>query len=120
MAFKKIFYLLASLSNEKTCFENFSWSNINKIEKYSIGIEAFAKDLPSQDESTKLKGDIYYKNFNWFKTWVNNHFKEKFYLIWVYIPPYYYLVFIFKIKFNRIYEINMRYLKSDQFPYYLI
>ena len=25
-----------------------------------------------------------------------------------------------KIKFNRIYEINMRYLKSDQFPYYLI
>ena len=81
---------------KKTCFENFSWSNINKIEKYSIGIEAFAKDLPSQDESTKLKGDIYYKNFNWFKTWVKNHFKEKILFKWYIYRHIIILFFIFK------------------------
>ena len=119
----KNFFISACLvyPMKKTCFENFSWSNINKIEKYSIGIEAFAKDLPSQDESTKLKGDIYYKNFNWFKTWVNNHFKEKIlFNMGIYTAILLSCFLFLKIKFNRIYEINMRYLKSDQFPYYLI
>lgn len=62
---------------KNTCLENLSWSNPSKVVSYSIGIEAYAKGLPDQKEDNYLPGEVYYKNFNWFKTWIHGHFKKK-------------------------------------------
>ena len=104
-----------------SCFENFSWSNPNKIEQYSVGIEAYAKGLPDQNEKDYLKGEIFYKNFNWVNTWLKNHFKEKvFKNMGIYVVILLLCFFFLNIKFNKIYETNIKYNKSNIRPYFCI
>ena len=74
--------------------------------------------LPDQDDDKRLKGEIYYKNFNWLDTWTTNHFKEKiFYNMGIYIVILLSCFFILKIKFNKIYETKINYVRTSQFPY---
>lgn len=116
----KNFFISACLvyPMKQTCFKKFSWSNPGKIHQYSVGIEAFAKGLPDQDDDKRLKGEIYYKNFNWLDTWTKNHFKEKiFYNMGIYIVILLSCFFILKIKFNKIYETKINYVRTSQFPY---
>ena len=80
---------------KKTCFENFSWSNINKIEKYSIGIEAFTRIYLVRMKVQSSKVIFIIRILIGLKLGLTIILRKKFYLIWVYIPPYYYLVFYF-------------------------
>lgn len=104
-----------------TCFENFSWSNQSKINKYSVGIEAFAKGLPDQNKKDYIKGEIFYKNFNWVRTWFKNHFKDKvFKNMGIYIVIILLCFFFLKIKFKKNYQTNVKFDKFDIEPYYYI
>jgi hypothetical protein len=104
-----------------SCFENFSWSNPNKINHHSVGIEAFSKGLPDQNEKNYLKSEIYYKNFNWVHTWFKNHFKEKvFQNMGIYVVILLLCFFFLNIKFSKIYKTNIKYDKSNIRPYFYI
>lgn len=55
------------------CFDIFSWSlNENFIKNISIISEAWAKDWPNNVGNKNYEGFI--GNFNWFETWIKNHF----------------------------------------------
>ena len=104
-----------------TCFENFSWSNPDKIYQYSVGIEAFAKGLPDQNDEDYLKSEIFYKNFNWVSTWFKNHFKDKvFKNMGIYVVILLLCFFFLNIKFSKIYETNIKFDKSNIKPYFCI
>ena len=56
---------------ENTCFDNLLWSNNFSIEE-SLSAEAWAKGYP--DSKVNYKFVDYISNFEWFSTWLNNHF----------------------------------------------
>tara|TARA_B100000902_G_scaffold392422_1_gene444798 strand:- start:1624 stop:3309 length:1686 start_codon:yes stop_codon:yes gene_type:complete len=57
-----------------TCSEKLSWFNESDIIKESLSGEAWSKDWINR-ENKSLDHKDYVKDFNWLKTWVNNHFK---------------------------------------------
>ena len=56
---------------ENTCFDNLLWSNNFSIDE-SLSAEAWAKGYP--DSKVNYKFVDYISNFEWFSTWLNNHF----------------------------------------------
>ena len=56
---------------KKTCFKNLSWYNNITTTQEEIMAEAWAKDWINSDQ--KLPPKEYSQNFNWFKTWADNH-----------------------------------------------
>ena len=59
---------------KQTCFNNLIYSNTNIVNTASIEAEAWAKGYP--DAKIKNSYEEYNSNFNWLKTWTNNHFKK--------------------------------------------
>ncbi len=56
-----------------SCIKSLSWFNPATIDKAIEG-EVWAKDWPNRlDKNIEAKN--YLKNFNWLKSWLNNHFK---------------------------------------------
>ena len=56
---------------KKTCFKNLSWYNDITTTREEIMAEAWAKDWINSNH--KLPPEKYIQNFNWFKTWSDNH-----------------------------------------------
>ena len=55
------------------CFDVFQWSLSNMaIAKISLVSEAWAKDWPNNNTGLDYKNFV--ADFNWYKTWLNNHF----------------------------------------------
>lgn len=61
-----------------TCFDQYSWS-INKKEVIQMKehYEWWAKAGGGPGYNHKLKKEIYIKNFNWIKNWIDRHFFNK-------------------------------------------
>ncbi len=57
-----------------TCNDKLSWFNKNDIIEQSLSGEAWSKDWINR-ENKSLNYQEYMKDFNWVKTWGNNHFK---------------------------------------------
>ena len=55
-----------------TCYEKISWKFINLNQSVLVN-EAWSKGWPDQKKQKILKKSEYIKNFNWIKTWANNH-----------------------------------------------
>ena len=59
---------------KQTCIEGVPWTDIKLIENEKISGEAWAKDWPNyKDQKSSMKN--YIEDFNWVKTWSENHFK---------------------------------------------
>ena len=57
---------------KQSCFENFSWTDINEVEYESKSGEAWSKDWPNKiDKNISMKK--YNQNFNWISSWSKNH-----------------------------------------------
>lgn len=59
---------------EKTCYENISYSNIEKTKQVRIESEAWAKDWSNYKEI--IIPSEYIKKFNWVETWKQNHLNK--------------------------------------------
>lgn len=59
---------------KQTCIENLKWTDIKEVQIESLSGEAWSKDWPNRIEKS-LTMEEYIKNFNWKKTWINNHGK---------------------------------------------
>ena len=75
---------------EKTCINQFSWSNQSETIKQNISAEVWAKDWPNKNNKYITK-ENYLKNFNWLSSWSNNHL---IYILKILIP---YIVFLLTI-----------------------
>ena len=64
---------------EKTCFfEKFEWSIPEKeVKTMKLHYEWWAKAGGGPGYKSKIKPEIYVKEFNWFKDWVERHFFNK-------------------------------------------
>tara|TARA_B100001057_G_C22857957_1_gene953399 strand:+ start:1036 stop:2643 length:1608 start_codon:yes stop_codon:yes gene_type:complete len=58
-----------------TCSENFSWTNMQQIERESLSGEAWAKAWP-QRSNKKISMKNFNENFNWFEAWNKVHSKK--------------------------------------------
>ena len=58
-----------------TCFTDLKWSNEKTIIHIGEVSEAWAKDWPNRDDKN-ISMKNYSKDFNWLKTWQNNHFEK--------------------------------------------
>lgn len=59
--------------SQVTCFKNLSWYNNDTTSREEIMAEAWAKDWINY--KNKIEPEKYIKNFNWIKTWYENHFQ---------------------------------------------
>jgi hypothetical protein len=63
---------------EKTCIEKFEWSLSKKeVGQMKTHYEWWAKSGGGASYRSKLSKDLYVKNFNWVKNWINKHFYPK-------------------------------------------
>lgn len=74
-----------------TCSENFSWTNIQQIERESLSGEAWAKAWP-QRTNREISMKDYNKNFNWFEAWNKIHSKK---ILKILIPYSLLILFLF-------------------------
>ena len=66
----------------KTCFsvDSISWSEKDRVEKYSETVTLWAKGFWKQDDTKYEKFDdekIFNQNYNWLNSWIDNHFFYK-------------------------------------------
>ncbi len=93
-----IFYPL-----NKTCFEENKvfWSEKTRLKKYSEIVKLWSKSYDAQNESKyeKIKDkELYNKNFNWVKFWIEKHF---FYKIFEFLLIIISLIFLILLYFSR-------------------
>jgi uncharacterized membrane protein YqjE len=59
-----------------SCIENTSWYSKDRTNKAAIEGEGWSKDWGNRDKNlNSMYFDEYTSNFNWVKTWLENHFK---------------------------------------------
>ena len=88
---------------EKTCFNNFSWSNKIESNKQRILGEAWAKGWPDRQNKT-IDQTNFIKKFNWIDAWSSVHLK---YILKIIFPYIIFLIIIsliinFRFKRNQI------------------
>ena len=60
---------------QKTCFESLKWTNIEQIKGTSLSSEVWTKDWSNFENKSKITKREFLENFNWFDSWLKNHFK---------------------------------------------
>ena len=83
---------------KNTCFSNLSWSDIELTKKVSIENEAWTKGWIDQKGENKYSTNDYIKDFNWIKTWSQNHLKKINSIVTPYIVFLLIIFFIFLIR----------------------
>lgn len=79
------------------CFDNLNWSNKDKIILESHSAEAWSKDWPNRiDKSISMEN--YNKDFNWLKSWMNNHFQKVINILIPYFVVLFLIFLFFKYK----------------------
>lgn len=97
------------------CFDSLNYVNIDLIKDFEIRSESWSKDWPNRTDKN-IKMNIFNENFNWFKTWYNNHFNyivkklTPFILLLLLIVVYGYI-----FSKNLIREINTIFVKKNYF-----
>lgn len=92
---------------KQTCIESLKWTDIKEVEVESLSGEAWSKDWPNRIEKS-LTMEEYIKNFNWKKTWINNHGKHFLKIILPYLLLIIFLNNIIRSK-NKKSEENIHY-----------
>ena len=83
---------------KNTCFSNLSWSDIELTKKVSVENEAWTKGWIDQKGENKYSTNDYIKDFNWIKTWSQNHLKKINSIVTPYILFLLIIFFIFLIR----------------------
>ena len=83
---------------KNTCFSNLSWSDIELTKKVSVENEAWTKGWIDQKGENKYSTNDYIKDFNWIKTWSQNHLKKINSIVTPYIVFLLIIFFIFLIR----------------------
>ena len=83
---------------KNTCFSNLSWSDIELTIKVSVENEAWTKGWIDQKGENKYSTNDYIKDFNWIKTWSQNHLKKINSIVTPYILFLLIIFFIFLIR----------------------
>ena len=122
-----IFLLLWSIKNvlvsgcilypeKKTCFQNFSWTNIEEVEQIALSSEIWSKGWSDYNKFIKNKNiqkidkKNYLENFYWLSYWLKVHFKH---IINILIPfilfliTFYFLARLKGLKKSKIYSNNI-------------
>ncbi len=83
---------------KNTCFSNLSWSDIELTKKVSVENEAWTKGWIDQKGENKYSTNDYIKDFNWIKTWSQNHLKKINSIVTPYVVFLLIIFFIFLIR----------------------
>ena len=83
---------------KNTCFFNLSWSDIELTKKVSVENEAWTKGWIDQKGENKYSTNDYIKDFNWIKTWSQNHLKKINSIVTPYVVFLLIIFFIFLIR----------------------
>ena len=92
---------------KNTCFSNLSWSDIELTKKVSVENEAWTKGWIDQKGENKYSTNDYIKDFNWIKTWSQNHLKKINSIVTPYIVFLLIIFFILLIRSKKNDYINI-------------
>ena len=123
-SFSVIFLILWLLKNilissclifpiEKTCYNNFLWSNKIEINKQRISGEAWAKGWPNR-KNESIDQKTFIKKYNWIDAWSSIHLK---YILKIILPYVIFLLLIsliINLKFKKN-QIKRTYFLNDRF-----
>lgn len=59
---------------KSTCFDKFSWTNLERVDKVSIESEAWTKGWSNKNPTNKISQNDFIKKFNWVDSWTKVHF----------------------------------------------
>jgi hypothetical protein len=103
---------------KQTCFKHLLHSNDKIVSIASEEAEAWAKGYP--DSKIKNGFDQYNSNFNWVKTWANNHFQK---VIEKILPLIFLILILILLSFNKknyYKKLSIRGIFADKKLLYLI
>ena len=86
---------------QKTCFESLKWTNIEQIKGTSLSSEVWTKDWSNFENKSKITKREFLENFNWFDSWLKNHFKVILEIILPYIISCIILIIFLTFKNNK-------------------
>ncbi len=86
---------------QKTCFESLKWTNIEQIKGTSLSSEVWTKDWSNFENKSKITKREFLENFNWFDSWLKNHFKVILEIVLPYIISCVILIIFLTFKNNK-------------------